>query len=340
MKDEGVAAAWRVSATVVDQLSRMVAAVVAVTAAALFLRFWGLSGVIARVLDKVALVDLEGGDAVTLRNVAGALLWIIGGHFVVRNLSAVYDAVVSPLLRKTDAAGRYVFLALSRYAILLIAYGTALLALKVSFESIGWLLAAISFGLGFGLQEIVANFISGLIILLERPIRVGDLIEVDGEVAVVDRINIRSTTVTNLERQTIIIPNKQLITQNLTNWSRNDRVMRRQFRVGVAYGSDVEKVLRALDEEVRRHPKVLADPAPAIRFAQFGESSLDFDVFFFATIDDGLPAVADLHRQVYERFAKEGIEIPFPQRDLNLRSGWDHLAKGGGGKPADGPASP
>jgi potassium efflux system protein len=339
MQAEGVAVAWQLSATVVDQLSRLVAATVAVVAALLFLRFWGLSGGIARALGSVPVIHLADGGSVTLLNVATAFLWVLGGHFVVRNLSAVYDAVVSPLLRQTDAAGRYVFLALSRYAILLVAYGSALLSLQVSFASIGWLLAAISFGVCFGLQEIVANFVSGLILLLERPIRVGDLIEVDGEVAVVERINIRSTTVTNFERQTIIIPNKQLITQNLTNWTRNDRLMRRQFRVGVAYGSDVEKVLRVLDEEVRRHPKVLRDPAHAIRFAQFGESSLDFDVFFFAVIDDGVDALADLHRQVYERFAKEKIEIPFPQRDLHLRSGGEHLDRDGGDR-RGGPASP
>jgi len=331
MQAGGAVAAWRLSATVVEELTQLVAAVVAVVSVLLFLRFWGLSGALARWLDGVQLITLADGNFVTLWNVAAALLWIAGGHYVVRNLSALYDTVVSPLVGKTDAAGRYVFLALSRYAILLVAYGSALLALKVSFASIGWLLAAISFGVGFGLQEIVANFVSGLIILLERPIRVGDFIEVDGTVAVVDRINIRSTTVTNFDRQTIIIPNKQLITQNLTNWSRNDRIMRRRLRVGVAYGSDVEKVLRVLDEEVRRHPNALADPPPAIRFAQFGDSSLDFDVFFFATIEDGLQTLADLHRQVNDRFAKEKIEIPFPQRDLHLRSGFEHLDRGGTG---------
>ncbi|HEX5137743.1 MAG TPA: mechanosensitive ion channel domain-containing protein [Planctomycetota bacterium] len=330
MRSEGAVTAWQMSSAVVGQLTRLVAAVVAVFAIVLFLRFWGLSGTLSRALGGVHLLELAGGNAVTLWNAITALLWVVGGHFVARNLSAVYDTIISPLFRQTDAAGRYVFLALSRYAILVCAYGFALLTLQVSFASIGWLLAAISFGVGFGLQEIVANFVSGLIILLERPIRVGDFIEVNGKVAVVDRINIRSTTVTNLDRQTMIIPNKELITQNLTNWSRNDRLMRRQFRVGVAYGSDVEKVLRVLDEEVRRHPRVLRDPPPAIRFAQFGESSLDFDVFFYATIDDGLQALADLHRQVYERFGKERIEIPFPQRDLHLRSGWEQLERGEG----------
>lgn len=219
-----------------------------------------------------------------------------------------------------DRGGRFVMLALSRYIILLIAYSAALIELHFSFSSVGWLLAAASVGLGFGLQEIVANFVSGLILLLEQPVRVGDVISVGATGGTVEKINIRATIVTNWDRQQIIVPNKNFITQELTNWTRNDDVTRRVLRVGVAYGSDVTKVLRLLKEIVEGHASVVKDPPPRIWFEDFGASSLDFEVWCFVRIPEGKQALTEIRTEVARRFAEEGIEIPFPQRDLHIRS--------------------
>ena len=181
-------------------------------------------------------------------------------------------------------------------------------------------MAALGVGIGFGLQEIIANFISGLILLIERPIRVGDIITVGDTGGTVEKINIRATTVINWDRQAILIPNKDFITQKLTNWTHNDQYMRRKLRVGVAYGSDVEQVLRILEEVVKEHPKVLRDPPHRIWFDGFGDSSLDFDIWFFARIDEGKPVMTELNTKIYQRFEAEGISIPFPQRDLHIKS--------------------
>lgn len=149
-----------------------------------------------------------------------------------------------------------------------------------------------------------------------------------------DKINIRATVVTNWERQTIIVPNKNFVTQNLTNWTRQDRIMRRTIKLGVAYGSDVEKVLRVLDEEVRAHPDVLAEPPWRIWFQGFGDYRLEFEVWFFTHIDAGLRTRAELNRRIYDRLRREGIEVPVITRDVHAES-----SQGESGEIAPQPAS-
>jgi potassium efflux system protein len=146
----------------------------------------------------------------------------------------------------------------------------------------------------------------------------------------VEKINIRATIVTNWDRQTIIVPNKNFITQNLTNWTRNDQIMRRRIPVGVAYGSDVEKVLKILHDVTEGHEKVVKDPPPRIWFEQFGESSLDFEVWIFCLVSEGKQTMSELRTRIYARFNEEGIQIPFPQRDLHLRSIDDDVEFRGG----------
>jgi len=317
---EGAAEARQLSDAVSRQLSRVL--VVAVLAGALLLlgEFWDVGASLRGSLDGVTLLALEGGGALTLWDVVLALLWVAGGHFLIRNLTGVYEIVLFPYLRQRDAGARFVAVTLSRYAILVVAYGAALATLHFRFASIGWILAAASVGLGFGLQEIVANFVSGLILLVERPVSVGDVITVGDTAGTVERITIRSTIVTDFDRKVVIVPNKKLITENLVNWTRNDPVLRSKVKVGVAYGSDVGLVMRLLQEIVAGHRLVLKDPPPATYFLAFGESSLDFEVWYFTVMADRLRVLSEVHAAVDQRFREAGVEIPFPQRDLHLRS--------------------
>jgi potassium efflux system protein len=199
---------------------------------------------------------------------------------------------------------------------LFVAYMLAMLNVGFSFQALGWFATAASVGLGFGLQEIVANFISGLILLFERPIRVGDIVTIGTTSGTVDEISMRATIVTNWERQTLIIPNKKFVTEDLTNWTRNDRVMRRDLDVRVAYGSNVEEVLRLLDQIVASHPKVLKEPAHRIWFQKFGSFGIELRLLFFTHIEDGLRTRSELHATINERLAAEGIDIPVVQHDL------------------------
>jgi len=319
-REEGWQAARASSSAVEHQLSRVVSTLVLVVAVMLLFGFWGVDDSVHNFLEGVRLAHVEGDTYLTAWNVLIALIWIGAAHFVVYNLSSLFEFLVFPLIGTGDRGGQFVLLALSRYVILLVAYGAAVVTLHFSFSSIGWLLAAASVGLGFGLQEIVANFVSGLILLFERPIRVGDIITVGETGGTVEKINIRATIVTNWDRQTIIVPNKNFITQNLTNWTRNDQIMRRRVPVGVAYGSDVEKVLKILHDVAEGHEKVVKDPPPRIWFEQFGESSLDFEVWVFCPVSEGKQVMSDLRARIYARFEEECVEIPFPQRDLHLRS--------------------
>jgi potassium efflux system protein len=322
-KEEGWEAAWESSRTVRGQLTRAVSVTVVVLVVVALAGFWGIGRSLTEALGSLEVASVGDGVSLTAWDIVVAFFWIAGGHFLVHHLSGVYEFLVFPLVGATGKGGQYVFLALSRYAILLVVYSAALISLHFSFASVGWLLAAASVGLGFGLQEIVANFVSGLILLLERPIRVGDVISVGETGGTVEKINIRATVVTNWDRQQIIVPNKNFVTQNLINWTRNDEIMRRKVLVSVAYGSDVEKVLRLLKEIVEGHPKVRKSPEPRIWFENFGESSLDFEIWFFAPVIEGKPVMTEIRTEVARRFAAEGIEIPFPQRDLHLKSAPD-----------------
>jgi potassium efflux system protein len=193
--------------------------------------------------------------------------------------------------------------------------------LGIDWSSFGWIAAALSVGLGFGLQEIVANFVCGIILLFERPIRVGDVVTVSGTTGLVSKIRIRATTITNYDRQEFIVPNKEFITGTLLNWTLSTTLNRIVMVVGVAYGSDTRRVRNLLLEICNGHPDVLQDPAASAIFDGFGDSTLNFTVrTYLASMEDRLDVTNELHHQIHERFAAEGIEIAFPQMDLHLRS--------------------
>jgi small-conductance mechanosensitive channel len=183
------------------------------------------------------------------------------------------------------------------------------------------LAGAFGIGIGFGLQNIVNNFVSGLILLFERPVKVGDVVVLSGQWGNVRKIGLRSTVVETFDRAEIIVPNSQLISEQVTNWTLSSNMARLVFPVGVAYGSDLAEVLKILLEVAEANDMVMSHPLPSPVFTGFGESSLDFELRVWIGDPNKLIATrSDLGMAIDHRFREAGIEIPFPQRDLHLRS--------------------
>jgi small-conductance mechanosensitive channel len=180
---------------------------------------------------------------------------------------------------------------------------------------------ALGVGIGFGLQNIVNNFVSGLILLFERPVKVGDTINIDDQWGTITRIGMRSTVFETLDRSEIIVPNSDLISQKVTNWTFTSNISRIVLTVGVAYGSSLDKVLEILMRVAKEHPDILNDPEASAIFTGFGESSIDFELrVWIADIGKRLKVKSEMGQAVDRYFREEGITIPFPQRDLHLRS--------------------
>jgi small-conductance mechanosensitive channel len=210
---------------------------------------------------------------------------------------------------------------LAYYVIIALGFLFAVGAAGLDLGKLAIVVGALGVGIGFGLQTIVNNFMSGLILLFERPIQIGDTIEVGGLMGTVQEIGIRASTVRTFDGAEVIVPNGDLISTQVTNWTLSDRRRRVELPVGVAYGSDPTKVLSILRDVAQRHPKVLEDPEALILFVGFGDSSLDFSVrAWTAEFDSWLQVRSELYATIYTALADAGIEIPFPQRDLHLRS--------------------
>lgn len=258
-----------------------------------------------------------------MRELMAAVLIGVVTYHAVHNLPGLLELAVLRA-RSLETGTRYAITTLSKY--LLTAVGLALMCgvLRVDWAKFGWIAAALSVGLGFGLQEVVANFVCGIILLFEQPIRVGDIVTIEGTTGTVTRIRMRATTITNWDRHELVVPNKTLITNTLLNWTLSATVNRVNISVGVAYGSDTEQARQVLLDVAADHPLILDDPPPMATFEQFADSSLLLTLrAFLPDLDNRLGTITDLHTEIDRRFAKAGIEISFPQRDLHLRSGWD-----------------
>jgi potassium efflux system protein len=235
-------------------------------------------------------------------------------------LSTFYAVVVFPRMRD-DPGVRFAVVTLCRYAVLGVGLLSALSAIHLGMEKIGMVLAALGVGLGFGLQEIVSNFVCGIILLLERPIRVGDLVTVSGMTGKVERINIRATTITNGDNQSIIVPNRAFITSDLVNWTLKDKVIRVSIRIKVAHGSDPDRVSELLLKIAREDADVLRNPLPASYMEDFSDSALSF-VLHAHVPEPGLGARVRhrLFAQVQKQFAEAGVEIPLPMQELRVQA--------------------
>lgn len=256
---------------------------------------------------------------VTLSNLLMSLPVILLTFVSVRNVPGLLETVLLQRLPLENAA-RYAIATLSSYAMMMVGIIVSAKTFGLQWESIQWLVAALGVGLGFGLQEIFANFVSGVILLFEQPIRVGDVVTIDGTTGAVLRIRMRATTVINWDRQELIIPNKDLITGRLINWTLTDSTNRVVINVGVAYGSDTRKACALLERICQEHPNVADDPEPVVAFDNFGESSLNLVArCYLKTIDVRVRTIHELNTEIHEAFNEAGLEIPFPQRDLNIR---------------------
>lgn len=279
-----------------------------------------------RILDEWVLwryTEALGNEAVTMQvTLADLLLALIGFAAMwvaARNLPGLLEVALQRTSR-LDAGSKYALVTLLRYAIFTIGLILILGQLGMPWSKLQWLLAALSVGLGFGLQEIVANFVSGLIILFERPVRVGDLVTIGSDSGTVRRLTIRATVIEDFDRREILVPNKKLITEQVTNWTLSNSLARIFITIGVAYGSDPKQIEALLLEAIKATPGILSDPAPSVIFARFGESSLDFEIrAIVANVDQRLGIMSRLNEEIDRIFKENGVEIPFPQRDLHIR---------------------
>ncbi|VXC12425.1 mechanosensitive channel MscK [Pseudomonas sp. 9Ag] len=278
-------------------------------------------------LDNVVLYEFVSGtgdaattNAITLNNLLGALLIVAITIAVARNLPGLLEVLVLSKMHLAQGSA-YATTTLLSYLLAGIGIVSTLSTLGVSWDKLQWLVAALSVGLGFGMQEIFANFISGLIILFERPVRIGDVVTIGNLSGTVSRIRIRATTITDFDRKDIIVPNKTFITGQLVNWSLSDTVTRVTIKVGVAYGSDLDLARKLLYKAAQENPRVLKDPEPLVLFLNFGESTLDHELrIHVRDLGDRNPATDEINRYIDREFSKAGINIAFRQVDVFLKN--------------------
>lgn len=240
--------------------------------------------------------------------------------FAARNLPGILEFTILQRL-PLDSASRYAITTISQYVIMAVGIFSMFTLMGVDWSSIGWVVAALGVGLGFGLQEIFANFVSGLIILFEQPARVGDTVTVGDLTGTVNRIQIRATTIRDFDQKEIIVPNKSFITEKLINWTLTDPITRVVVPVGIAYGSDTRLAYDLIKTTAQHNELVMSDPPLQLFFLGFGDNALDFELrVFVRQLDDRLPVKHALHMDINDVLQENGIEIPFPQRDIHIRS--------------------
>ncbi len=277
------------------------------------------------VMDSITLWDYPGvvdGEErripVTVADAGLALLVLVVTIVATKRFPALLEIGLLQRLSMTPG-GRYAAITLARYSIAAIGTIFVFGTLGASWSSIQWLVAALGVGIGFGLQEIVANFISGLIILFERPVRVGDTVTVADTTGVITRIRIRATTIRNWDGQELLVPNKEFITSRLLNWTLSDPTTRIVIPVGLVYGGDVSKAMALMLEAAREHPEVLPDPAPSVIFDEFGDNALSLKLrCFVPSMDNRIFVFSALHEAINRKFNDAGLVIAFPQRDVHL----------------------
>ncbi|MFL9814262.1 mechanosensitive channel MscK [Stutzerimonas sp. VN223-3] len=278
-------------------------------------------------LDNVTLYEFTSGSgetastsAITLNNLLGALATVVITFALARNLPGLLEVLVLSRMRLAQGSA-YATGTLLSYTLVGIGIVTTLSTLGVSWDKLQWLVAALSVGLGFGLQEIFANFVSGLIILFEKPVRIGDVVTIGNLSGTVSRIRIRATTITDFDNKEIIVPNKTFVTDQLVNWSLNDTITRVTIRIGVQFGSDLDEVRSLLFQAARENPRVLKEPEPQVFFLNFGESRLDHELrLHVRDLADRNPVIDEINRWLDQEFRARGIVIAFRQLDVHLKN--------------------
>jgi potassium efflux system protein len=292
----------------------------------LFYLVWADLLAVLSYLEEVAIWRGDAGEGtdpvsgvLSVADIITGLLIIALTMITARNLPGLLEVMVLSRIELKQGSS-YAITSLLSYAIVGSGLVLVLAVLGVSWSKLQWLVAALGVGLGFGLQEIFANFVSGLIILFERPVRIGDTITLGDLTGTVSKIHIRATTVIDFDRKEIIIPNKTFVTDQLINWSLSDTVTRVVLAYGVAYGSDHRLVHRLLRQAAEENQRVLDDPGPEVFFMSYGESTLNFEMRVFVNgLGDRLYATDEINCRVGELFAEHKVDIAFNQLDVWLR---------------------
>jgi potassium efflux system protein len=291
-----------------------------VSLAALFY-LWREVFVALRYLQDVPLwttETVEGLQTVTVANLLSSLAVLVGTLIAFWALPLVFGKAATDASQRSVGT-RYAVIALVRYSILFVGLAAAFSLLNIGWSKLQWMAAGLSVGLGFGLQETAANFFSGLTLLSERSIRVGDLVTIGDKTGIVRRIKLRATMVEDFDGREVVIPNKELVTTQVTNWTLTDAKRRLQVVVGVSYGSDTSLVVQKLLEAARGVDGLLANPPPQAVFERFGETTLQFRLY--AWVDTPQRAMSinhELHMQIERILRESGIAIDPPQRDVHL----------------------
>lgn len=278
-------------------------------------------------LDNITLYEYTSGTGanmsmvpISIGDVIGALVIIGISIALARNLPGLLEVLVLSRLDLGQGSA-YATTTLLTYVIIGIGFVSTLSTLGVSWDKLQWLVAALSVGLGFGMQEIFANFISGIMILFERPVRIGDTITIGNLSGTVSKIRIRATTITDFDRKDIIVPNKTFITGQLINWSLTDTITRVTLKLGVDYGSDLDLVKQLLLKAAQENPRVLKDPEPHVFFLSFGQSTLDHELrMHVRDLGDRNPVIDEVNRFINREFKNHNINISFQQMEVYLKN--------------------
>jgi potassium efflux system protein len=273
------------------------------------IQFWSYSTVVDGVAKTVP---------ITLANITMAAIVAVTTIIASHNLPGLLEVILLNHLPMNPGA-RYAYSTVSRYTITAIGIIIVFNTIGIKWANLQWLVAALGVGLGFGLQEIVANFVCGLIVLFERPFRIGDTVTIGDISGTVSRIRIRATTVIDWDRKELIVPNKEFIVGRLINWSLSDNHIRIRIPVGIAYGSDTKLAQELLLQAARKNPHVLPKPAAEAVFKGFGDNSLDFELRVYINgIENWWSMQHELNISIDNAFKEAGVTIAFPQRDVHL----------------------
>ncbi len=267
-----------------------------------------------------------GNSDITLSTIAFLIVSVFILIYLSRKLSEFIGKHISHRYGTTEATTQSVS-TIIRYAILVIGLMVVVQTAGIDLSTLSILAGALGVGIGFGLQNITNNFISGLIILFEQPIKIGDRIEVGNIVGEVTKISARATKILTNDNIIVIVPNSEFISSKVINWSHNDRNVAFRFQVGVAYKEDPVFIKKLLLEVSNENKGVLKNPAPEVLFDEFGESSLNFNLRVWTHEYANRPTnlKSQLYYSIFEKFKEHGVEIPFPQRDLHLKSGIEKI---------------
>jgi potassium-dependent mechanosensitive channel len=282
------------------------------------------------IIDKIGSILTDkvtvGSLSFTLGNVILFVLIISGTYYIAKFVKVIFEREI--LSRKNLKRGLAASISLT-IRIIIVFFGT-LLALSFSgldFGKIGLIAGALSVGIGFGLQNVVSNFISGLILIYEKPVQEGDTVEVDMLLGRVSNIGIRSSTITTYDGAEVVVPNSNLISNQLINWTLSDNRKRVEIKVGTSYNSNPHQVLQLLLEAALSNERVLRDPEPRALFVGFGDNSLNFRLLFWVHFEEGLSAQSDVALKIFDFLKENNIEIPFPQLDLHIKNAKGNTTK-------------